>query len=395
MRKFILPAGMAALVLLAIPNSGHSHGTMLIPESRIHYCRYGGNPENHPDPACKAAISLAGVQPFYDWNGVRQGSANGKHREIIPDGQLCSGGNSTFRGLDLPRSDWRATSITPDSNGQFEFIYHATAPHVTKDMVFYITQDGWDPTQPLAWNDVDEFCRTGSVPLTTFNGKKVYRMNCKLPSRIGHHTIFHTWQRSVSEEAFYACSDVTFSGSLPPIPGNTLKPIGRLTTVGKLPVDTRISFRLLDKNSADVEKIEVLVEENQGAPEDWAYNLAQKVNDVSKLIRIGVLSGNGQVKPTRALNGNIVYSLSMRSFSFVIDKQIPAKPEPPEKPGTGKFDFEYPKGIGTYQSGTIVKGSDGNRYQCKSFPHSGWCNQAPFYYDPATGLARSDPWFQL
>ncbi len=81
----------------------YAHGTMLIPESRIYKCRFDGNPENHQDPACRAAIELGGKQPIYDWNGVRQGDANGQHRELIPDGQICSGGNPTFKGLDLAR----------------------------------------------------------------------------------------------------------------------------------------------------------------------------------------------------------------------------------------------------------------------------------------------------
>ncbi len=392
--KFILVAGMATIVLLGIPNPGYGHGSMLIPESRIHYCRFGGNPENHADPACKAAIELGGTQPIYDWNGVRQGDADSRHREIIPDGQLCSGGNATFRGLDLPRADWRATAIAADSNGRFEFIYQSTAPHATKDMIFYITRDGWDPTQPLGFNDVDEFCRLGSVPLNRFDGKNVYRMSCDLPPRTGRHTIFHIWQRSDSPEAFYSCSDVVFNG----VPDGDLRPIGRLTAADQLPAGTRVTFRLLDENSVDLESIEMVVAENQGTPNLWPFNLAQAVNSQSEFVRVGVLSGDGSVSPTRTLNGNIAYNLSQRDLAFVIDKQVPDQPEPPvdpDDPDTSGFDFNYPEGRGGYRPGTVVKGSDGNRYQCRPFPNSGWCNQAPTYYAPVTGQAWSDAWVRL
>lgn len=33
-------------------------------------------------------------------------NAAGKHRELIPDGKLCSAANDKFKGLDLPRADW-------------------------------------------------------------------------------------------------------------------------------------------------------------------------------------------------------------------------------------------------------------------------------------------------
>lgn len=392
--KFRLLAGMVALVLSGMPNPSYGHGSLLIPESRIHYCRFGGNPENHSDPACKAAIKRGGTQPVYDWNAVRQGDADGRHRKIIPDGQLCSGGNTTFRGLDLPRADWRATSIVPDSNGRFEFIYQATAPHATKDMVFYMTRDGWDPSQPFGWNDVDEICRFGSVPLTIFDGKNVYRMSCDLPPRSGRHVIFHIWQRSDSPEAFYACSDVVFNGA----PDGDLRPIGRLTAADRLPVGTRITFRLLDENSMDLERIEMIVAENQDTPDLWAFYLAQVLNSQSQFIRVGVLSGEGSVNPTRTLNGNIVYNLTPRDLTFVIDKQVPDQSEPPvdpEDPDSGGFDFLYPEGRGEYRPGTVVKGSDGNRYQCRPFPNSGWCNQAPFHYAPVTGQAWSEAWIHL
>ncbi len=204
------------IALVLFPSIAIPHGTIISPESRIYKCRFLGNPENHIDPACRAAIALAGTQPIYDWNSLRQANANSRHQEIIPDGQLCSGGNSTFRGMDLVRTDWRTTPIAPDANGQFEFIYYATAPHATKDMILYITNGNWQTGQPIKWSDMEEFCRFGNVPLVQDgNNRNVYRMTCTLPARTGQHVIYNIWQRSDSPEAFYSCSDVVFSGSNP------------------------------------------------------------------------------------------------------------------------------------------------------------------------------------
>ncbi|HNV48644.1 MAG TPA: lytic polysaccharide monooxygenase, partial [Spirochaetota bacterium] len=43
------------------------------------------------------------------------------------------------------------------SSRSFEFVFHATAPHATRDWQLYVTRDGWDPKQPLGWGDVDSF----------------------------------------------------------------------------------------------------------------------------------------------------------------------------------------------------------------------------------------------
>jgi len=198
-----------------------AHGTMHTPASRIWLCRFADNPENPQDPACAAAVTAAGSSQFlYDWAGVRQGDANGQHQAVVPDGELCSGGGSDFGGLDLVRDDWRATSIGAGDDGNFEFIYQASAPHSTQDMLFYITPEGWDPDQPLTWTDldydpdgpsgiIDPFCHLTSVTLEQIPGiGGAYRMSCPLPARSGRHVIYNVWQRDDSPEAFYACIDV-------------------------------------------------------------------------------------------------------------------------------------------------------------------------------------------
>ena len=381
------------IYLLTIPRSAHAHGTMLIPASRIHKCRFNGNPENHQDPACRAAIAQAGTQPIYDWNGIRQGDANSQHEMLIADGQHCSGGNPTFRGMDVLQDDWRTSPIIPDAQGQFEFVYQATAPHATKDMIFYVTPHGFDPSQPIRWEELEEFCRHGPVPLTDLAGKSVYRMTCPVPQRTGRHVIFHIWQRADSPEAFYACSDVDFVVGTNP--DASLRQIGAVVASPELPVGTMITFRLFDANATDVERVSMRVEENQGAPHLWPFFLGQKVNAESQLARIGVVTEDGRVEPTQELNANLVFAIINSDISFVIDKDLPDEPDDSGESGDDTFDFVYPDGRGRYEPGTIVKATDGNLYQCKPFPFSGWCNQDPFYYEPGRGLAWSEAWVSL
>ena len=214
-----------SLALLFAAGVVWAHGTIYSPPSRVYLCRFADNPESPENPACAAAVAFAGGSQFlYDWNGIRQGDANGQHQLVVPDGELCSGGGVEYGGLDLPRDDWRTTTIEPEADGTFEFIYLASAPHSTQDMLFYITPEGWDPTQPLTWQDldfidqpghdtIDPFCHLTDVTLETLDGVgDVYRMRCPLPERTGRHLIYHVWQRDDSPEAFYACIDVVMEG---------------------------------------------------------------------------------------------------------------------------------------------------------------------------------------
>ncbi|HAS1038766.1 TPA: chitinase [Enterobacter cloacae] len=47
-----------------------------------------------------------------------------------------------------------------------------------------------------------------------------------------------------------------------------------------------------------------------------------------------------------------------------------------------------------YSAGDIVN-NHGKLFQCKPFPYSGWCNNAPMYYEPGAGLAWSEAWTAL
>ncbi len=177
------------------------------PVSRVFQC-FGEGPESPTSEACKAAVAAGGTQALYDWNGVRIGDAGGRHQELIPDGKLCSAGNEAFKGLDLARADWPATSV---SSGERTFKYRVTAPHKGTFTV-YITKPGYDPAQPLAWDDLDL-----ANPVATSTDPAAvdgfYTFSGALPERSGRQLLYAVWQRSDSPEAFYSCSDVTFGGA--------------------------------------------------------------------------------------------------------------------------------------------------------------------------------------
>ncbi|MEU0588128.1 lytic polysaccharide monooxygenase [Streptomyces sp. NPDC006132] len=194
-----------ALTALAAPPAV-AHGSMGDPVSRVSQC-YAEGPESPKSAACGAAVAAGGTQALYDWNGIRIGDAAGRHRQLIPDGKLCSAGNEQFVGLDLARADWPATSV---KSGAHTFKYRVTAPHKGTFTV-YLTKPGYDPAQPLAWHDLDleHPVATATDPAATGG---FYTFSGRLPERSGKHLLYAVWQRSDSPEAFYSCSDVSFGG---------------------------------------------------------------------------------------------------------------------------------------------------------------------------------------
>ncbi|MGA5601850.1 lytic polysaccharide monooxygenase auxiliary activity family 9 protein [Streptomyces griseoincarnatus] len=198
-------APLALTGLAATPAA--AHGSMGDPVSRVFQC-FGEGPESPKSEACKAAVAAGGTQALYDWNGVRIGDAGGRHQELIPDGKLCSAGNEAFKGLDLARADWPATSV---SSGDHTFKYRVTAPHKGTFTV-YITKPGYDPAQPLAWDDLD-LANPVATSTDPAAADGFYTFSGTLPERSGQQLLYAVWQRSDSPEAFYSCSDVTFGGA--------------------------------------------------------------------------------------------------------------------------------------------------------------------------------------
>ncbi|MFC9847175.1 lytic polysaccharide monooxygenase [Streptomyces sp. NPDC060223] len=198
-------APLALTALAAVPAA--AHGTLGDPVSRVSQC-YAEGPESPKSAACKAVVAAGGTQALYDWNGIRIGDANGQHQTLIPDGKLCSANSDEFKGLDLAREDWPATSV---SSGSYTFKYRVTAPHKGTFKV-YVTKAGYDPSQPLAWDDLDLQNPVASATDPAASGG-FYTFSGTLPQRSGKQVLYAIWQRSDSPEAFYSCSDITYGGA--------------------------------------------------------------------------------------------------------------------------------------------------------------------------------------
>lgn len=202
----IVALGFAPFALAGVTATpALAHGSLTDPVSRVSAC-FAEGPESPVSAACKAAVAAGGTQALYDWNGVNIANAAGKHRELIPDGKLCSAANDKFKGLDLPRADWPAS---PVKAGKHTFKFRATAPH-KGSFELYLTKPGYDPTKPLAWSDLEAKPFAQATDPALVDGSYVF--DGTIPDAAGRQLIYTVWQRSDSPEAFYACSDVVFGG---------------------------------------------------------------------------------------------------------------------------------------------------------------------------------------
>lgn len=206
-------AASCAAALFVITSIAVAHGSLSQPISRI-YSGFLEDPQSPDSAAVQDAIAIGGTQPFYDWNEVVNFHPGTPAQQMmvpyhlsIPDGEIASGGNFKYRGLDQVRDDW---PTTPMSAGPNEFVFYVTTPHDPSVFRAWITSADWHPLLPLNWAQLEEL-DLGPVMLM---GNE-YRFNTIIPARTGKHCIYVIWQRlDPVGEGFYSLSDVDF-GSAP------------------------------------------------------------------------------------------------------------------------------------------------------------------------------------
>lgn len=205
-RRTAAAAALVAPFLLTVfaAAPAQAHGAPTDPVSRVYACSPdGGSPSG--STACRAAVAANGA-PFTAWDNLRIANVNGRDRQTVPDGELCSGGLPAYQGLDLARSDWPSTKLTPGAALTMKYV--STIPH-TGTFRLYLTKPGYDPTKPLTWSDLAEqpFAEVKDPVLTG----GAYRISAKLPSdRTGRQVLYTIWQNSSTADTYYSCSDVVF-----------------------------------------------------------------------------------------------------------------------------------------------------------------------------------------
>ncbi|GAB2591386.1 lytic polysaccharide monooxygenase [Streptomyces capparidis] len=206
---------MSAAVVAALPllitavaaAPARAHGAPTDPVARVVACGPDGGADAR-SAACAAAVAANGGRAFPDWDNLRVADVRGRDRQVIPDGRLCSGGLPAFRGLDLPRRDWPATTLAAGS--ALTVTYRATIPHRGTFHV-YLTKPGYAPDKPLTWADLDPEPLVTAEDPPLVNG--AHRLEGTLPrDRTGRHVLYTVWRNTDTPDTYYSCSDVLLTG---------------------------------------------------------------------------------------------------------------------------------------------------------------------------------------
>jgi chitin-binding protein len=204
-------------VLVTLPGRVAAHGVAMTPGGRTFLCWQDGltdTGEIKPtNPACAAAVEQSGTTPLFNWFAVLHPNAAGGTAGTIPDGTICSAGNGSpfdFAPYNAARTDWPLTHLTAGQTIQIRYSNWAAHPG---DFDVYVTRDGWSPTTPLAWSDLELVDSVTDPPQSGGPGAlNFYFWDVQLPQRTGQHIMMIHWIRSDSPENFYSCSDVVFDG---------------------------------------------------------------------------------------------------------------------------------------------------------------------------------------
>lgn len=227
-RTAMAGAALAPLLLTVwAAGPAQAHGAPTYPVSRVYACSPQGGSQAG-SAACKAAIAANGA-PFTYWDNLRVPDINGRDRQLIPDGKLCSGGLPDYKGLNLARTDWPSTRLTPGA--KLTMTYASTIAH-TGTFKLYLTKAGYDPAKPLTWSELPTtpFAEVKDPPLTG----GAYRINATLPTgRTGRQLIYTIWQNSSTEDTYYSCSDVVFPGGTTASTPSSASSAGKAASKGR------------------------------------------------------------------------------------------------------------------------------------------------------------------
>ncbi|MEZ8099407.1 lytic polysaccharide monooxygenase [Vibrio bivalvicida] len=353
---------MSALAALCSLNVS-AHGWAEFPSARQNTCYQDGGfwTDEIPNQACQAAYDQSGAYPFVQRSEVAANVANYRDmahvKAIVPDGELCSAGDSAKKGLNVTSPHWQRTDVALDANNQIDFVFYGQAPHNPSYWEFYLTRPSYDSTLPLTWDDLELIDTAGDVAV---DDQKRYRMKVTFPAdRSGDAILYTRWQRiDVAGEGFYNCSDITLrgSGTNPPTdptdptdPNNNLTALGYFVPQGFGPVESgdTIRFRTFDAAGAEIADVSLAIIANNTTT--WAAEIADQFNSQQTgdwYVGIWHQEMNHYMFDANNIYANQVLAPN-NTFSYALSL-IKADTPPPVEP-TNLWDQEK-----VYNSGDVV-----------------------------------------
>ncbi|MFI6628582.1 lytic polysaccharide monooxygenase [Nonomuraea fuscirosea] len=210
-RALILLTSLTMLCVVPLSGTASAHGSTTDPASRNYGCwlRWGSDFQNpamqQQDPMCWQAWQ-DNTNAMWNWNGLYRDNVGGNHEAAVPNGQLCSAGQTQdgrYRSMDTPGA-WKTTPL----GSMFSVRLTDQAYHGADYIKVYITRQGYDATTTrLGWNHLELIRET-----SRYAPANVYQIdNLSKGSRTGRHIVYTIWKASHMDQTYYFCSDVTFN----------------------------------------------------------------------------------------------------------------------------------------------------------------------------------------
>lgn len=290
--KLGLPiVGLGVLAALSSLNVS-AHGWSEFPSARQNTCYEDGGfwTNEIPNAACQAVYDMSGAFPFVQRSEIAANVSSyrdmDKVKAVVPDGEICSAGDGSKKGLNVVSPDWQRTQIALDENNQIDYVFYGQTPHNPSYWEFYLTKPSYDATQPLTWNDLELIDKAGDIVV---DETKRYRMKVTFPAdRTGDAILLTRWQRiDPAGEGFYNCSDITIgtTGTNPPTdPGNPTEPSPDLISLGYFipqgfgPVEAgdTVRFRTFAATGSEIVDISLPISANNTTT--WSAEIADQFN---------------------------------------------------------------------------------------------------------------------
>ncbi|WP_145557632.1 N-acetylglucosamine-binding protein GbpA [Yersinia aldovae] len=299
---------MLAMVVMSISGGAMAHGYVEKPESRNFLCSSSGKNLNKD-------CGNVQYEPQSSGETVDGFPASGP-----ADGKLASGGINVSKDLDQQTATrWHKTKIQA---GPQQFKWKFTAAHPITDFKYYMTKQDWNPNQPLTRDsfDLTPFCVIGGGPAETQTMMTTHE--CDVPERTGYQVIYGAWDVSDTQNTFYNVMDVEFdnvSGEVAVSEWSTK--VGSIDPRDNLNAGDKVKLRMFDKQGerSDLAVEITIADAKEGKKNNWAYALANKVNDTHKNLRAGNKDASGNV--FAAHGANTIY-INANSEVIRVETQI-------------------------------------------------------------------------
>lgn len=134
----------------------------------------------------------------------------------ILDGEIASAGFGDARFMDEPGTHWRKHKVRP---GQVLTVsWNYSAPHLSRRWVYFITRNGWDPSQKLSRAQFEDtpFYKVELTAQPFYQHHEALWPpvptvhDVILPDREGYHVMLAIWEVANSGNAFYQVIDLDF-----------------------------------------------------------------------------------------------------------------------------------------------------------------------------------------